>query len=85
MKLVPIATFAVLLALVTAASAQIADATSYGSKNTFAAFVDYSNDSSHIVLGSAEGRKFTELGFQYERRLKRSKNLSGNIRQSFVR
>jgi opacity protein-like surface antigen len=74
MKLVPIATFAVLLALVTAASAQIADATSYGSKNTFAAFVDYSNDSSHIVLGSAEGRKFTELGFQYERRLKRSKN-----------
>jgi opacity protein-like surface antigen len=23
----------------------------------------------HIILGSAEGRKFTEIGFQYERRL----------------
>jgi opacity protein-like surface antigen len=74
MKLVSVAAFATLLVLVTAASAQIADGTGYGSKNTFAVFVDYSNDSSHIVLGSAEGRKFTELGFQYERRLKRSKN-----------
>ena len=74
MKLVSVAAFATLLVLVTAASAQIADGTGYGSKNTFAAFVDYSNDSSHIVLGSAEGRKFTELGFQYERRLKRNKN-----------
>jgi opacity protein-like surface antigen len=70
MKPVAVAGLAVLLILASEANAQSGDATSYGSKNTFAAFVDYSNDSSHIVLGSAEGRKFTELGFQYERRLR---------------
>jgi opacity protein-like surface antigen len=75
--------FAVLLAFIPAVRAQTADSAAYGSKNTFAAFVDYSNDSSHIVLGSAEGRKFTELGFQYERRLKRSKNFAWKYTAEF--
>jgi opacity protein-like surface antigen len=75
MKPAVVATLAVLLILVSAAKAQTRDSTSYGSKNTYSAFFDYSNDSSHIVLGSAEGRKFTELGFQYERRLKFGQNL----------
>jgi hypothetical protein len=70
MKVVSVASLAVLLLLVSVTNAQTGDAISFSSKNTFAAFVDYSNDSSHIVLGSAEGRKFIELGFQYERRLK---------------
>ena len=61
--------FVILLAFVPAVNAQTTDSIPFGSKNTFATFVDYSNDSSHIVLGTAEGRKFTELGFQYERRL----------------
>jgi hypothetical protein len=75
--------FAVLLAFIPVASAQTADSTTFGSKNTFAAFVDYSNDSSHIVLGSAEGRKFTELGFQYERRLILDKHLSWKYTAEF--
>lgn len=70
MKPAAVASLAVLLILVSAANAQVGEATSFGSKNTYSVFFDYSNDSSHIVLGSAEGRKFTELGFQYERRLK---------------
>jgi opacity protein-like surface antigen len=75
MKPAAVASLAVLLILVSAANAQVAEATSFGSKNTYSAFFEYSNDSSHIVLGSAEGRKFTELGFQYERRLKFGQNL----------
>ncbi len=75
MKPVAVAVLAVFLAFVPAALAQLQDSATYGSKNTFGVFVDYSNDSSHIVLGSAEGRKFTELGFQYERRLIVTRNL----------
>jgi opacity protein-like surface antigen len=74
MKPAAVGGLAVLLIFALEANAQSGDATSYGSKNTFAAFVDYSNDSSHIVLGNAEGRKFTELGFQYERRLRSSRH-----------
>ena len=51
------------------ATAQTPDTISFGGQNTFAAFFVYSNDSSHIVLGKAPDRKFTEVGFQYERRL----------------
>jgi hypothetical protein len=74
MKSAAVWSLAAFLTFVSAANAQIGDAPSFGSKNTFAAFIDYSNDSSHIVLGNAEGRKFTELGFQYERRLKSSRH-----------
>jgi hypothetical protein len=76
MKPVTVVVFAVLLALVPLAVAQVPDRATFGSKNTFSIFVDYSNDSSHIVLGSAEGRKFAELGFQYERRLIVTPNLA---------
>lgn len=69
MKPAAVVVFAVLLTFIPGLSAQTADSTAFGRKNTFAAFFDYSNNSSHIILGSAEGRKFTELGFQYERRL----------------
>src|SRR5260370_17234563 len=75
MKPAAVASLAVLCVLVSAANAQTGEATRFGRKNTYSAFFDYSNDSSHIVLGSAEGRKFTELGFQYERRLKLGQNL----------
>jgi opacity protein-like surface antigen len=69
MKPAAVVVFAVLLASIPTVSAQTADSTTFGRKNTFSAFFDYSNNSSHIVLGQAEGRKFTELGFQYDRRL----------------
>jgi hypothetical protein len=69
MKPAAVAVFAVLLAFLPAASAQTADSTTFGSKNTFSPFVEYSNDSSHIVLGRATDRKFTALGLQYEHRM----------------
>jgi len=69
MKSASVAGLAVLLLLVSAANAQIRDSTTFGSKNTYSAFFEYSNDSSHIVLGSSPDRKFVGLGLQYERRL----------------
>lgn len=66
-----------LLLLVTpAAITQTIDTTAYGGRQTFAAFFDYSNDSSHIALGTALDRKFTELGFQYEYRLKANRKMT---------
>src|SRR5580704_3991529 len=69
MKSAAVASLAVLLVLVSAANAQIGEATTFGSKNTYSAFFEYANDSSHIVLGTSRNRKFASLGFQYERRL----------------
>jgi opacity protein-like surface antigen len=69
MKPAVFASLAVLLVLVSTANAQIGDSTSFGSKNTYSAFLEYANDSSHIVLGSSPNRKFASVGFQYERRL----------------
>jgi hypothetical protein len=74
MKSASVASLAVLFVLALAAKAQIGEEARFGSKNTYSAFIDYSNDSSHIILGNAEGRKFAELGFQYERRLKSTRN-----------
>jgi hypothetical protein len=75
MTSVAVVVFAVFLALVPPALTQVPDSATFGRKNTLGIFVDYSNDSSHIILGSAEGRKFTEIGFQYERRLIVTPNL----------
>jgi opacity protein-like surface antigen len=61
--------FVVFLASIPAARAQATDSTTFDSKNTFSPFVEYSNDSSHIVLGRSENRKFVALGLQYEHRL----------------
>ncbi len=58
-----------LLCLTLAASAQAPDANPYARRNTFTTFAEYSNDSSHIILGSAPDRKLAAAGVQYERRL----------------
>jgi Lipid A 3-O-deacylase (PagL) len=41
----------------------------YARRNTFGAFVAYSWDSSHILMGYAEHRKLLNLGVSYSRRL----------------
>jgi opacity protein-like surface antigen len=69
MKPAAVATLAVLLVLVSAANAQVGEVTSFGSKNTYSALIEYANDSSRIVLGRSPNRKFASLGFQYEHRL----------------
>ena len=63
-----VARFALLLCLPLAATAQQPEQT-YSRLNTFSSFLEYSNDSSHIILGSAINRKIGALGFQYQRRL----------------
>src|SRR5260370_42460714 len=69
MKPAVVASLTVLLVLASAANAQIGDSNNFGSKNTYSAFFEYSNDSSHIILGSSPNRRFASVGFQYERRL----------------
>jgi hypothetical protein len=49
----------------------------YSNRRAFSGFVEYSNDSSHMLLGDAEGRKITALGVGMERRSFLSTNLSG--------
>jgi len=75
MKPLAVAGLVVLLFLVSSANAQIGDSANLGRKNTWSAFLEYSNDSSHIVLGSSPNRKLAALGFQYERRLKSNRVL----------
>jgi hypothetical protein len=65
------------------AIAQTPDIAAYGRRQTFAAFFDYSNDSSHILLGRAPNRKFTELGFQYEYRLKANRKFTWKYTAEF--
>ncbi len=45
------------------------DAPPYTRRNGFSASIEYSNDSSHIILGSTPDRKLAGIGAQYERRL----------------
>jgi len=56
--------------MVSAAQAAAAgDSNPYSRRNTFAVFAEYSNDSSHIVLGVSPNRKIGAIGAMYERRL----------------
>jgi len=49
--------------------AQTVEGPDYGSRNVFGVMAEYSNDSSHIVLGVSEGVNLGGLGVQYQRRL----------------
>ena len=52
--------------------AQTGESGSVSRRNTFGIYVEYSNDSSHMVLGIAENRKLVALGGSYALRLWRS-------------
>ncbi len=45
----------------------------YTRRNTFTVFAEYSNDSSHIILGATPNRKLGGVGIDYERRLLRNR------------
>ena len=49
----------------------------YSNRTALSGFVEYSNDSSHMLLGYAEGRKISAVGVGLERRSFLSTNLSG--------
>src|ERR1700689_5807803 len=40
----------------------------YSNRKVVSGFVEYSNDSSHMLLGYADGRKISALGASFERR-----------------
>jgi hypothetical protein len=45
------------------------DGAPFNRRNNFGVFGEYSNDSSHMLLGAAEQRKLLNFGFSYSRRL----------------
>lgn len=55
--------------------AQHAAEQDYSRLNTFSGFFEYSNTSSHIILGTVSNRKIGAAGFQYQRRLLQRKLL----------
>ena len=58
-----------LLAALTACSVTHAqDTAAYSNRKVFSGFVEYSSDSSHMLLGYADGRKITAIGAGFERR-----------------
>ncbi len=50
----------------------------YSNRMVFSGFVEYSNDSSHMLLGYADGRKITALGASFERRSFLGSNVTGS-------
>jgi Lipid A 3-O-deacylase (PagL). len=45
------------------------ESTGYSLRQSFSIFGEYSNDSSHIILGVTQNRRLAALGFTYSRRL----------------
>jgi opacity protein-like surface antigen len=50
----------------------------YSNRTVFGGFVEYSNDSSHMLLGYADGRKITAIGASFERRSFLKTNVTGS-------
>lgn len=64
--------FAPLVLLFIAASvihAQIGESGAFSRRNTFTVFTEYSNNSSHILMGVSENRELAAFGGSYARRL----------------
>ena len=49
----------------------------YSNRRVLSGFVEYSNDSSHMLLGYAQGRKIAAIGAAFEKRSFLSPNVSG--------
>ncbi len=69
MKPSAFASLALLFVIATVAHAQTHDSRAFSRRNTFTVFTEYSNDSSHMLMGISEDRKLTALGASYARRL----------------
>jgi len=75
-----------LLSFFSSVSTILAQADSHevlGSKNTFGVMVEYSNDSSHIILGDAENVKLGAVGIEYQRRLIANRHLVWSYAMEF--
>lgn len=69
MKPSAFASLALLFVIATVAHAQTHDSRAFSRRNTFTVFTEYSNDSSHMLMGISEDRKLTALGASYARGL----------------
>src|SRR5271156_4901989 len=67
-----------LVALTTCSVTRAQDTAAYSNRKVFSGFVEYSNDSSHMLLGYADGRKITALGASFERRSFLKYNVTGS-------
>ena len=67
-----------LMGLTACAVTRAQDVSVYSNRMAFGGFVEYSNDSSHMLLGYADGRKITALGASFERRSFLSSNVTGS-------
>jgi Lipid A 3-O-deacylase (PagL) len=63
--------------------AQIESPVPFGSRNTFGVMAEYSNDSSHIILGNAVNVKLGAIGVQYQRRLIANRHLVWSYAMEF--
>src|ERR1700677_1166039 len=68
----------VLVGLISCSVTRAQDIAAYSNRKVFSGFVEYSNDSSHMLLGYADGRKITALGASFERRRFLGSNLTGS-------
>ena len=78
MKPLALAGLAVFFNFVSIAAAQTRDSQVLRRANTFTVFAEYSNDSSHMLMGVAEDRKLAAVGASYARRLWSSR--AGDLR-----
>jgi hypothetical protein len=77
-KLVRKAGFCLLMGMTAATVTRAQDVAAYSNRKVFSGFVEYSNDSSHMLLGYADGRKITAVGASFERRNFLTESLSGS-------
>jgi len=57
-----------LIALTVCAVGRAQDIGAYSNRKVYSGFIEYSNDSSHMLLGYADGRKITALGASFQKR-----------------
>ena len=62
MKLSAFAPLVFLFIAASAIHAQIGESGAFSRRNTFTVFAEYSNDSSHILMGVSENRKLATFG-----------------------
>ena len=67
-----------LVALTTCSVTRAQDTAAYSNRKVFSGFVEYSNDSSHMLIGYADGRKIAALGASFERRSFLRDNFTGS-------
>jgi hypothetical protein len=67
-QLIRKAALCLLMGVTASAVTRAQDVSVYSNRTVLSGFVEYSNDSSHMLIGYADGRKITAVGASFERR-----------------